>query len=45
MGVDRKHDAKWIFSQEKATLHAAQKVYMYSENALKWPPCAVEIAS
>jgi len=33
MGVGRKHAARWLFSQEKATLHAAQKVYMYSKNA------------
>jgi hypothetical protein len=32
MGVNRKDDAKWLF--QKSTLHAAQKVYMYSEKAL-----------
>jgi hypothetical protein len=37
MGVDPKQDAKWLFSQEKATSQAPQKVYMYSENAL---PCS-----
>jgi hypothetical protein len=35
IGVDRKHVLKWLFSKEKATLHALQKVYVYSENALK----------
>jgi hypothetical protein len=35
IGVDRKQDAKWLFPQEKATSQAPQKVYMYSENALK----------
>jgi hypothetical protein len=34
IGVDRKHTLKWLFSQEKATLHGSQKVYVYSENAL-----------
>jgi hypothetical protein len=34
IGVDRKHILKWLFSKEKATLHALQKVYVYSENAL-----------
>jgi hypothetical protein len=33
IGVDRKHVLKWLFSKEKATLHAPQKVYVYSENA------------
>jgi hypothetical protein len=32
--VDRKHVLKWLFSKEIATLHALQKVYAYSENAL-----------
>jgi hypothetical protein len=34
IGVDRKHTLKWLFPQEKATFHGAEKVYMYSENAL-----------
>jgi hypothetical protein len=34
MGIDRRHTLKWLFSQEKATLHGPQKVYVYSENAL-----------
>jgi hypothetical protein len=34
-GVDRKHTLKWPFPQEKATFHCSQKVYVYSENALK----------
>jgi hypothetical protein len=25
MGADRKQEAQWLFSQEKAALHAAQK--------------------
>jgi len=33
--VDRKHNVKWLFPQEKATFHCSQKDYMYSENALK----------
>ena len=32
--VDRKQTLKLLFPQEKATLHAPLKVYMYSENAL-----------
>src|ERR1039458_2423341 len=35
IGVDRKHALKWLFPQEKATFHRAQKVYVYSETALK----------
>jgi hypothetical protein len=35
IGVDRKHTPKWLFPQEKATFHGAEKVYMYSENALE----------
>jgi hypothetical protein len=27
--VDRKQALKWLFSQEKATLHAPQEVYVY----------------
>jgi len=34
ISVDRKHDAKWLFPQEKATSHRSQKVYLYSENGL-----------
>ena len=34
IGVVRNHALKWLFSQEKATLHSAQKIYMYSESAL-----------
>ena len=34
IGVVRNHALKWRFSQEKATLHSAQKIYMYSESAL-----------
>jgi hypothetical protein len=37
--VDRKHAAKCLFPQEKGTLHAPQKVYMYSQNA-QIPPDA-----
>jgi hypothetical protein len=37
IGVDRKHALKWLFSKEKATLQALQKVYVCSENALDWP--------
>ncbi len=32
--IDRKHELKWLFHQEKATFHCSQKVDMYSENAL-----------
>jgi hypothetical protein len=35
IAVDRKHAAKCLFPQEKGTLHTAQKVYIYSQNALK----------
>jgi hypothetical protein len=41
IGVDRKHVLKWLFSKEKATLHALQEVYVYSENALKPPKAAL----
>src|ERR1035437_2031301 len=34
IGVERKHDAKWLFHQEKATFHCSKKVCVYSENAL-----------
>jgi hypothetical protein len=34
IGVDRNRALKWLFPQEKATLHAPQKVYVYSGNAL-----------
>jgi hypothetical protein len=34
IGVDRKHEAKWVFPQEKATFDYSRKVYVYSENAL-----------
>jgi len=34
IGVDRRQEAKWLFAQQKATLHTPQKVYVYSENAL-----------
>jgi hypothetical protein len=37
--VDRKQTLKWLFPQEKATLHAPLKVYVYSENALILQPC------
>jgi hypothetical protein len=37
IGVDQKHTLKWIFSQEKATFHGSQKVYVYSKNALGRP--------
>jgi hypothetical protein len=30
IGVDRRHNAKRLFPQEKDTLHILQKVYMYS---------------
>jgi hypothetical protein len=36
IGVHRKHELKWLLSKEKATLHALQKVYVYSENAPGW---------
>src|SRR6266700_8036830 len=35
IGVDRWHALKWLFHQEKAPLHSAQKVYVYSETALE----------
>ena len=35
IGVDRKHALKWLFPQEKATFHRAQRVYVYSETALE----------
>jgi hypothetical protein len=35
IGVARKHVAKWLSSQEKATLHALQKAQVYSEKALE----------
>jgi hypothetical protein len=35
IGVDRKHALKWLFHQEKATLHYTQKVFVYSETALE----------
>jgi hypothetical protein len=35
IGVDRRNAAKCLFHQEKGTLKSAQKVYIYSENALK----------
>jgi hypothetical protein len=35
IGVGRKHALKWLFPQEKATFHRAQKVYVYSETALE----------
>jgi hypothetical protein len=34
IAVDRKHALKWLFHQEKATIHYTQKVYVYSETAL-----------
>jgi hypothetical protein len=34
IAVDRMHDAKWLFPQEKATLYELKKVYVYSKNAL-----------
>ena len=37
IGVDRKHDAKWLFPQEKDTFHRFEKVYVYSENDLAAP--------
>jgi hypothetical protein len=40
MGVDQKQALKWRFPQEKATLHALQKGYMYSGNALSRVPAA-----
>jgi hypothetical protein len=42
IGVDRKHVLKWLFPK-KATLHALQKVYLYSENALE--PSAARLGS
>src|ERR1039458_658204 len=35
IGVVRNRALKWLFPQEKATLHSAQKVYLHSESALK----------
>ena len=35
IAVDRKHTLKWLFPQEKATFQCSQKVYVYSENALR----------
>jgi hypothetical protein len=32
--VDRKHVLQWLFSQEKATLHALHQDHINSENAL-----------
>ena len=40
IGVDRKHLLKWLLSKEKATLHALQKVHVYSENALRQQPAS-----
>jgi hypothetical protein len=39
IGVDRKHDARWLFPQGKTTFHGSKKVYVYSENALDPVPC------
>jgi hypothetical protein len=39
IGVDRKYALKWLFSQEKASLHGSQKVYVYFENALTCNLC------
>ena len=46
IGVDRRQEAKWLFAQQKATLQAPQKVYVYSENALelRQPPQGVSVA-
>jgi hypothetical protein len=33
--VDRKRELKWLFSQEKATLHTANEDHTNSETALK----------
>jgi hypothetical protein len=33
--IDRKHTLKWLFPQEKATLHGTLEVYVYSGNALR----------
>jgi hypothetical protein len=33
IGVARNRTLKWLFPQEKATFHSAQKVYVYSESA------------
>ncbi len=37
-GVDRRHTLKWLFNQEKATLHQPQNVCVYSETALNPGP-------
>jgi hypothetical protein len=31
IAVDRKDPLRWLFPQEKATLHGAQEVYVYSK--------------
>src|ERR1039458_7582331 len=36
IGVVWNHALKWLFSQEKAALHSAQKVYVYSKSALRF---------
>ncbi len=34
IAINRKHAFKWLFHQEKVTLHCTQKVYVNSETAL-----------
>ena len=34
IAINRKHAFKWLFHQEKATFHCAQKVYVNSETDL-----------
>ena len=45
IAVDRRKTLKWLFPQEKATFHNPEKVYVYSENALRMPRRTVTTGS
>src|ERR1035441_717172 len=44
IGVVGNRALKWLFPQEKATFHSAQKVYVYSESALNSHQLPLNIA-
>ena len=49
IGVDQKYSLEWLFRQEKATIHNAQKACVNSETALsvreqRWVPSMANLA-